>query len=60
MEGAVLTASSPDTFRDSFRSRSILGQTTSLRDVAGQVVQYCRSDSVTGQTAPVDGGVLFH
>lgn len=60
MEGTVLTANIPDAFRDGFKSQSILGQTTSLTDVAGQVVQYCRSDAVTGQTAVIDGGVFFH
>jgi len=60
MEGTVLTANIPDAFRDGFRSQSVLGRTTSLQDVAGQVVQYCRSDAVTGQTAVIDGGVFFH
>jgi 3-oxoacyl-[acyl-carrier protein] reductase len=60
MEGTVLTANIPDAFRDGFKSQSVLGQTTSLGDVAGQVVQYCRSDAVTGQTSVIDGGVFFH
>ncbi len=60
MEGTVLTANIPDAFRDGFKSQSVLGQTTSLDDVAGQVVQYCRSDAVTGQTSVIDGGVFFH
>ncbi len=60
MEGTVLTAHIPDAFRDGFKSQSVLGQTTSLDDVAGQVVQNCRSDAVTGQTSVIDGGVFFH
>lgn len=60
MEGTVLTANIPDAFREGFKSQSILGKTTSISDVAGQVVQYCRSDAVTGQTAVIDGGVFFH
>ncbi|MEM8538951.1 MAG: SDR family NAD(P)-dependent oxidoreductase [Pseudomonadota bacterium] len=60
MEGTVLTANIPDAFRDGFRSQSVLGQTTSISDVAGQVVQYCKSTTVTGQTSVIDGGVFFH
>ncbi|SEN94907.1 SDR family NAD(P)-dependent oxidoreductase [Palleronia pelagia] len=60
MEGTELTKGIPDAFVDGFRSQSVLGRTTSLDDVAAQVVQFCRADSVTGQTLVVDGGVFFH
>ena len=60
MEGTELTKNMSDAFRDSFTSRAVMGTTTSLADVAGQVVQFCRSDTVTGQTLVVDGGVHFH
>ena len=29
-------------------------------DLADQVVAFCRSDSVTGQVLPIDGGLFFH
>jgi len=60
MEGTELTKGISDAFRDGFKSQSILNKTTSLEDVAGQVVQFCKSDSVTGQTLVIDGGVFFH
>jgi len=60
MEGTQLTQNISDAFRDSFKSQAILGTTTSLDDVAGQIVQFCRSGSVTGQTLVIDGGVHFH
>ena len=60
MEGTQLTQNISDVFLDSFKSQAVLGETTSLTDVAGQVVQFCRSDSVTGQTMVIDGGVHFH
>lgn len=60
MEGTELTKNISDAFLDSFRSQSVLGETTSLEDVAGQVIQFCRSDTITGQTLVIDGGVFFH
>ncbi len=60
MEGTLLTANIPEAFADSFRNQSVLGRTTSLDDVAAQIVTYCISTSVTGQTAVIDGGVFFH
>ena len=60
MEGTELTKNISDAFRDGFKSQSVLGATTSLDDVAGQVVQFCQSETITGQTLVVDGGVYFH
>lgn len=60
MEGTELTKNISDAFVDSFKSQSVLETTTSLEDVAGQVVQFCRSDTITGQTLVVDSGVFFH
>jgi len=60
MEGTELTKNISDAFLDTFKSQSVLGATTSLEDVAGQVVQFCRSDTITGQTLVIDGGVFFH
>ncbi len=60
MEGTELTKNISDAFVDGFKSQSVLGATTSLEDVAGQVTQFCRSDTITGQTLVIDGGVFFH
>jgi len=31
-----------------------------LEDVAAQIVAFARTDTITGQTIPVDAGVVFH
>lgn len=43
-----------------WRSRASLGVTTSVDDVAGQVVYLCKTSTVTGQCIVVDGGIHFH
>jgi len=43
-----------------FRDRTMLKNNTSLEDVARQVVLFCKSDSITGQTLCIDGGIVFH
>ena len=42
------------------RQRAVLKRTTSLQDVADQVVTFCRAESVTGQVLVIDGGIHFH
>ena len=42
-----------------WRDRAALGVTTSIEDVAGQVVQFCKSHGITGQSMVVDGGIHF-
>ena len=42
-----------------WRDRARLGVTTSVEDVAGQVVQLCRSSTITGQSIVVDAGIHF-
>ncbi len=60
MEGTVMTQGLTPEFRDAFASQAVLGTTTSLQDVASQVVQFCQSETITGQTTVIDGGVYFH
>lgn len=60
MEGTELTKGISEGFLDSFKSKAVLNTTTSLQDVAGQVVQFCRGDTVTGQVLVIDGGIHFH
>lgn len=60
MEGTVMTQNLTDAFRDAFASQAALGTTTSLHDVAAQVVQFCQAETITGQTTVIDGGVYFH
>ena len=42
-----------------WRDRADLGVTTSIDDVAGQVVFLCKTSTVTGQSIVVDGGIHF-
>jgi len=42
------------------RQRAVLQRASSAEDIAGQVVTFCRADSVTGQTLVVDAGIFFH
>lgn len=60
MEGTGLTRNASDGYVEDWRTRAVLKRTTALDDVAGQVVQFCRADSVTGQTLVIDGGIAFH
>ena len=43
-----------------WKNSSALNTTTSVEDVAGQVVYLCKTSSVTGQCVVVDGGINFH
>jgi 3-oxoacyl-[acyl-carrier protein] reductase len=40
--------------------RAVLKRAASVEDVADQVLTFCKSDSVTGQTLNIDAGVFFH
>jgi 3-oxoacyl-[acyl-carrier protein] reductase len=60
MEGTGMTANLSDAFIDDTRRVSLLGRSAKLEDVAAQIVAFAASDTVTGQTLPVDAGVVFH
>lgn len=60
MEGTRMAQRVPPDVVEAMRQRAILKRTTSLQDVADQVVTFCRSDSVTGQVLVIDGGIHFH
>ena len=40
--------------------RAILKRAATVEDVADQVLAFCKSDSVTGQTVNIDAGVFYH
>ena len=50
----------PQAVADRAREHAVLGRTTALRDIAEQIVTFCRADSVTGQVLVLDGGAFFH
>jgi 3-oxoacyl-[acyl-carrier protein] reductase len=40
--------------------RAVLKRAATVEDVADQVLAFCKSDSVTGQTVNIDAGIFFH
>jgi 3-oxoacyl-[acyl-carrier protein] reductase len=60
MVGTALGSGGPQHLYDGWRNRSALGVTTSIDDVAGQVVFLCKASTITGQSIVVDGGINFH
>lgn len=44
---------------EGWKRRAALGTTTSVDDVARQVVSLCKSSTITGQSIVVDGGIHF-
>jgi 3-oxoacyl-[acyl-carrier protein] reductase len=60
MEGTRMFARVPPARVAAVKEQAALKRTTDSEDVARQVVVFCQSDSVTGQTQVVDSGVVFH
>jgi 3-oxoacyl-[acyl-carrier protein] reductase len=60
IEGTRMFARVPPARVAAFKEQTALKRTTNAEDVARQVVVFCQSDSVTGQTQVVDSGVVFH
>jgi 3-oxoacyl-[acyl-carrier protein] reductase len=60
MEGTRMFARVPPARVAAVKEHAALKRTTNPEDVARQVVVFCRSDSVTGQTLVIDSGVIFH
>jgi 3-oxoacyl-[acyl-carrier protein] reductase len=60
MEGTRMFARVPPGRVAAVREQSALKRTTTLDDVARQVLAFCQSDSVTGQTQVIDAGLVFH
>ena len=46
-------------YEDYWKEPALLNRTTSIQDVANQVVAFCESEGVTGQSIAVDGGINF-
>jgi 3-oxoacyl-[acyl-carrier protein] reductase len=60
MEGTRMTSRLRPEQAEGARQRAILKRAASVEDVADQVLAFCKSDSVTGQTLNIDAGVFFH
>jgi 3-oxoacyl-[acyl-carrier protein] reductase len=60
IEGTRMSARVPRARIDALRDQAALKRTTSADDVARQIVLFCQSESVTGQTQVIDAGVVLH
>ncbi len=60
MEGTRMFARVPPARVAAVKEQAALKRTTNPEDVARQVIVFCQSDSVTGQTQVIDSGVVFH
>lgn len=60
MEGTQMSGRVPPEAVDAMRKRAVLKHNTSIQDVADQIVQFCRAETVTGQVLVIDGGIHFH
>ena len=60
MDGTRMTSRlRPEQVQTSLQ-RAVLKHAVTVEDVADQVLTFCRSDSVTGQTVNIDAGIHFH
>ncbi|HEV8616589.1 MAG TPA: SDR family NAD(P)-dependent oxidoreductase [Methylomirabilota bacterium] len=59
IEGTRMAQRLPKAMVDRARE-TVLGRTSSMDDIAEQVLTFCRADSITGQVLVIDGGMHFH
>jgi 3-oxoacyl-[acyl-carrier protein] reductase len=57
VEGTRMAQRLPQEMAQLARRLAVLGRTASVKDIAEQVVAFCRAESVTGQVLVVDGGM---
>ena len=60
LEGTRATSNLEPEYRERVRRGSLLQRAVDKDDVGRQVVELCRTDSVTGQTLVMDAGRFFH
>ena len=60
MDGTRMSSRLPPEMAEGARQRAVLKRAATVEDVADQVLTFCKSDSVTGQTVNIDAGVFFH
>jgi 3-oxoacyl-[acyl-carrier protein] reductase len=60
LEGTRASSNLEPAFRERARTGSLLKRAADLDDIARQVLEFCRTDSVTGQTLVIDSGRIFH
>ncbi len=57
VEGTRMAQRLPEEMAQLARRLAVLGRTASVKDIAEQVITFCRAESVTGQVLVVDGGM---
>ena len=60
LEGTRATANLDPAYRERARDAALLKRAANKEDVANQVVAFCQTDSITGQTLVIDAGRFFH
>jgi 3-oxoacyl-[acyl-carrier protein] reductase len=60
MEGTRMTSNLAPDYQAATRRNAALGRAAEKDDVADQIVTFCRTDSITGQTMVIDAGVFYH
>ena len=60
LEGTKMSESLTPEYKRNALKGAILGRATDKNDVADQVVAFCKTDSITGQTLAIDAGRVFH
>jgi 3-oxoacyl-[acyl-carrier protein] reductase len=60
MDGTRMTDALDPAYVDRVRAGAALKRAASKDDVAAQVVAFCQTDSITGQTLVVDAGRFYH
>jgi 3-oxoacyl-[acyl-carrier protein] reductase len=60
MEGTRMTDALDPAYVERVRAGAALKRAVSKDDVAAQIVAFCRTDSITGQTLVIDAGRFYH
>ncbi len=60
MEDTRATANLDQAYRERAEAGALLKRAADKDDVANQVVAFCQTDSITGQTLVIDAGRFFH
>jgi 3-oxoacyl-[acyl-carrier protein] reductase len=60
LEGTLMSENLSPDFREDAKQAAVLKRAADKDDVADQVVAFCRTDSVTGQTLVIDAGRHFN
>lgn len=60
MEDTLMSGGMSEEGKQGWYDRAVLGRSAAHEDVAAQILRFCEAESVTGQTAYVDGGIHFH